>query len=80
MALGSLYVVSYDSQGYGGGIVTLPVYVLQEQDSPSKVKVKVKCRRHVLSVASRKYKNVNAGSHSQTADKRDIVTKHRSAI
>jgi hypothetical protein len=24
-ALGSLYVVSYDSQGYGGGILTLPV-------------------------------------------------------
>jgi hypothetical protein len=23
-ALGSLYVVSYDSQGYGGGILTLP--------------------------------------------------------
>jgi hypothetical protein len=30
-ALGSLYVVSYDSQGYGGGILTLegqvPVYI-----------------------------------------------------
>jgi hypothetical protein len=24
-ALGSLYVVSYDSQGYGGGILTLPL-------------------------------------------------------
>jgi hypothetical protein len=35
-ALGSLYVVAYDSQGYGGGILTLPVpggtgtYSLQE--------------------------------------------------
>jgi hypothetical protein len=25
-ALGSLYVVSYDSQGYGGGILTLPTW------------------------------------------------------
>jgi hypothetical protein len=24
-ALGSLYIVSYDSQGYGGGILTLPL-------------------------------------------------------
>jgi hypothetical protein len=39
-ALGSLYVASYDSQGYGGGILTLPqpggpgpcVYIPQEQD------------------------------------------------
>jgi hypothetical protein len=29
-ALGSLYVVSYDSQGYGGGILTLPVYISGE--------------------------------------------------
>jgi hypothetical protein len=37
-ALGSLYIVSYDSQGYGGGILTLPlpggtgpcIYSLQE--------------------------------------------------
>jgi hypothetical protein len=43
-ALGYLYVVSYDSQGYDGGILTLPqpgepgpriyVYILQEQDGP----------------------------------------------
>jgi hypothetical protein len=34
-ALDSLYVVSYDSQGYGWGILTLPyIYILQEQDSP----------------------------------------------
>jgi hypothetical protein len=41
-ALGSLYVVSCDSQGYGGGIVTLPqpegpgpcIYIPQEQDGP----------------------------------------------
>jgi hypothetical protein len=26
-ALRSLYVISYDSQGYGGGIRTLPVYI-----------------------------------------------------
>jgi hypothetical protein len=24
-AMGSLYVISYDSQGYGGGILTLPL-------------------------------------------------------
>jgi hypothetical protein len=41
-ALDSLYVVSYDSQGYGGGNLTLPlpggthlrIYILQEQDGP----------------------------------------------
>jgi hypothetical protein len=41
-ALGSLSVVSYDSQGYGGGILTLPlpggtgpcIYSLQEYDGP----------------------------------------------
>jgi hypothetical protein len=31
-ALGSLYVVSYDSQGYGGRVLTL--YIPQEQDGP----------------------------------------------
>jgi hypothetical protein len=51
-ALGSLYVVSYDSQSYGGGIVTLPltggtgpcIYSLQEKDGlvQSQVNVKVK--------------------------------------
>jgi hypothetical protein len=37
--LGSLYAISYDLQGYGGGILTLPVYIyiLQEQDGPVKV-------------------------------------------
>jgi hypothetical protein len=42
-ALGCLYVVSYDSQGYGGDILTLPqpgglgprICILQEQDGPS---------------------------------------------
>jgi hypothetical protein len=41
-ALGSLYVASRDSQGYGGGILTLPqpgssgpqLYIPQEQDGP----------------------------------------------
>jgi hypothetical protein len=41
-AQGFIYVVSYDSQGYGGGILTLPqpggpgprIYILQEQDGP----------------------------------------------
>jgi hypothetical protein len=59
-ALGSLYVVSYDSQGYGAGILTLPLpggtdprtYILQEQDGPvqsesqiRKSKVKVTLRQ-----------------------------------
>jgi hypothetical protein len=41
-ALGSLYIASYDSRGYGGGILTLPqrggpsslLYIPQEQDGP----------------------------------------------
>jgi hypothetical protein len=41
-ALSSLYVASYNSQGYGGGILTLPqpgglgpsIYIPQEQDVP----------------------------------------------
>jgi hypothetical protein len=41
-ALSSLYVASYDSQGYGGGILTFPqpggpgsrIYILQEQGGP----------------------------------------------
>jgi hypothetical protein len=40
-ALGSLHVVSYDSQGYGGGILTLP---LPGGTGPSKSKVKSKSR------------------------------------
>jgi hypothetical protein len=48
-ALGSLYVVSYDSQGYSRGILTLSVHILQEQDGPDqsqsqKLKVKVTLR------------------------------------
>jgi hypothetical protein len=42
LALGSVYIISYDSQGYCGGILTLPqpggpgphMYILQEQDGP----------------------------------------------
>jgi hypothetical protein len=58
-ALGSLYFVFYDSQGYGGGILTLPllgwkgacIYSLQEWDGPgqSQVNVKVKSQSHVTS-------------------------------
>jgi hypothetical protein len=41
-SLGSLYVASCDSQGYGGGILDLPqpggpgphIYIPQEQDGP----------------------------------------------
>jgi hypothetical protein len=56
-SLRSLYVVSYDSQGYGGGILTLTlpggtgpcIYSIQELDGPiqSQVKVKVKSQSHV---------------------------------
>jgi hypothetical protein len=40
-ALGSLFVVSYDSQGYGGGIRPLST---RETESHSKVEVKVTLR------------------------------------
>jgi hypothetical protein len=44
-ALGSLYVVSYDSQGYGGGILTLPIYIsFRNRMVQSKVKVMLRPR------------------------------------
>jgi hypothetical protein len=56
-ALGSLYVVSYDSQGYGRSILTFPlpegtgpcIYSLEEYDGPvqSQVNVKFKSQSHV---------------------------------
>jgi hypothetical protein len=49
--MGFLYIVSYDSQGYGGGILTLllPGGIVQEQDGAvqSQVSVKIKSQSHV---------------------------------
>jgi hypothetical protein len=49
-ALGSLYVISYDSQDYGGGILTLPqsggpdlsTYIFRNRTVQSKVKVTIR--------------------------------------
>jgi hypothetical protein len=47
-ALVSLYVVPYDSQGYDGGILILPVYIFfMNRMVQSKVKVKVKVKTSI---------------------------------
>jgi hypothetical protein len=59
-AMGSLYVVSYDSRGYGGGILTLPlpggigssIYSLQEWDVPDQSQFNVKVKVTLRSTAS----------------------------
>jgi hypothetical protein len=58
-ALGSLYITSCDSQGYGGGILTLPqhggpgprICIPQEQDGPVQSESHVKTDGHPISTS-----------------------------